>query len=45
MRRARLFHKATHDGLTNLPNRALFLDRLRSSLARRPRATGSRWPC
>jgi diguanylate cyclase (GGDEF)-like protein len=28
-----LFHKATHDGLTDLPNRALFLDRLRSSLA------------
>lgn len=27
-----LFHKATHDGLTDLPNRALFLDRLRSSL-------------
>lgn len=28
-----LFRKATHDGLTDLPNRALFLDRLRSSLA------------
>ncbi|MFN3305449.1 MAG: diguanylate cyclase domain-containing protein, partial [Roseateles sp.] len=28
-----LFHQATHDGLTNLPNRALFLDRLRASLA------------
>lgn len=28
-----LFHKATHDGLTDLPNRALFLDRLRASLA------------
>lgn len=28
-----LFHKATHDGLTDLPNRALFLDRLRSTLA------------
>lgn len=28
-----LFHKATHDGLTDLPNRSLFLDRLRSSLA------------
>jgi len=27
-----LFHKATHDGLTDLPNRSLFLDRLRSSL-------------
>jgi len=32
-----LFHKATHDGLTNLPNRALFLDRLRSSLAQAAR--------
>jgi len=28
-----LFHKATHDSLTDLPNRSLFLDRLRSSLA------------
>ncbi|MDR7270347.1 diguanylate cyclase (GGDEF)-like protein [Pelomonas saccharophila] len=28
-----LFHKATHDSLTNLPNRSLFLDRLRASLA------------
>lgn len=28
-----LFRKATHDGLTDLPNRALFLDRLRSSLS------------
>lgn len=28
-----LFHKATHDGLTDLPNRSLFLDRLRSSLS------------
>ncbi|MEO6278989.1 sensor domain-containing diguanylate cyclase [Roseateles sp.] len=32
-----LFHKATHDGLTNLPNRALFLDRLRASLAQAAR--------
>lgn len=30
---AELFHKATHDGLTDLPNRSLFLDRLGSSLA------------
>jgi diguanylate cyclase (GGDEF)-like protein len=28
-----LFHKATHDSLTDLPNRALFLDRLHASLA------------
>ena len=32
-----LFHKATHDGLTDLPNRSLFLDRLRSSLAQAER--------
>ncbi|MFG6486437.1 diguanylate cyclase domain-containing protein [Roseateles sp. BYS78W] len=30
---AELFHKATHDSLTDLPNRALFLDRLNASLA------------
>ena len=33
-----LFHKATHDGLTDLPNRSLFLDRLRASLAQAPTA-------
>lgn len=32
-----LFHKATHDGLTDLPNRALFLDRLHASLAQAAR--------
>ncbi len=31
---ARLEHQAFHDGLTNLPNRALFLDRLEQALAR-----------
>ena len=32
-----LFHKATHDGLTDLPNRSLFLDRLRSLLSQAAR--------
>lgn len=32
-----LFHKATHDSLTDLPNRALFLDRLHGSLAQAAR--------
>lgn len=32
-----LFHKATHDSLTDLANRALFMDRLRSVLARSQR--------
>jgi diguanylate cyclase (GGDEF)-like protein len=29
----RIQHQATHDGLTNLPNRTLFMDRLESALA------------
>lgn len=33
----RLTHQALHDGLTGLPNRALFLDRLEQSLARAQR--------
>lgn len=32
-----LFQKATHDGLTNLVNRSLFMDRLRKVVARRSR--------
>ncbi|MFV5213424.1 sensor domain-containing diguanylate cyclase [Azonexus caeni] len=34
-----LFHRATHDPLTGLANRALFMDRLRNVIARRPRTT------
>jgi len=38
---AHLAHQATHDTLTGLPNRALFLDRLTHMLARRARPTPS----
>jgi diguanylate cyclase (GGDEF)-like protein/PAS domain S-box-containing protein len=31
---ARLQHEALHDGLTNLPNRAMFMDRLELAIAR-----------
>ncbi|CAA9463417.1 MAG: diguanylate cyclase/phosphodiesterase (GGDEF & EAL domains) with PAS/PAC sensor(s) [uncultured Rubrobacteraceae bacterium] len=38
----RLSHQAYHDGLTGLPNRALFLDRLEQALRRLKRADGAR---
>ncbi|MFW6362733.1 MAG: diguanylate cyclase domain-containing protein [Spirochaeta sp.] len=34
-----LFYRATHDSLTDLPNRALFMDRLRSDLAKSNRSS------
>jgi diguanylate cyclase (GGDEF)-like protein/PAS domain S-box-containing protein len=37
---ARLTHQAMHDGLTRLPNRALFLDRLGIALQRAKRSHG-----
>jgi diguanylate cyclase (GGDEF)-like protein/PAS domain S-box-containing protein len=38
---AKLQHSALHDGLTGLANRALFLDRLRQTMARGERRPGS----
>lgn len=37
----RLSHQAYHDGLTGLPNRALFLDRLEQALRRAERSDGT----
>jgi len=37
---AQLVHDAFHDNLTNLPNRALFLDHLKLAIARAKRRTG-----
>jgi diguanylate cyclase (GGDEF)-like protein len=37
---ARLTHDATHDPLTGLPNRALFMERLDRALIRRQRHPG-----
>jgi diguanylate cyclase (GGDEF)-like protein/PAS domain S-box-containing protein len=39
----RLMHDAFHDGLTELPNRALFMDRLESSLERSRRYSDSQF--
>jgi hypothetical protein len=39
-----LEHQAFHDGLTNLPNRALFRERVGHALRRRSQA-GPPWPC
>lgn len=32
-----LFHKATHDGMTDLANRSLFMNRLRNAVSQRER--------
>ncbi|MFB7668446.1 putative bifunctional diguanylate cyclase/phosphodiesterase [Kitasatospora sp. NPDC056138] len=44
MLQAQLHHNAFHDPLTDLPNRALFAQRVRAALGERPGARPGEWP-